>query len=220
MIDRDKFKRANTYFVLVPTNTHDLSDLNSIEEFLVEFIGGFTDNEYIFRQYQKFYEPLLNSNCSYVTTKYENVTLAQLTKLVGEDFAYHIDENDEMLLLDTPNSNVPTFYTYRMIETIDEYCYDGADPLDDIFLREYMQFNALFSQTEYFKEPIIDNISSILDFCKRYTVAIKKSIAENFSDGDSEWVPFDEIYNWVYQREFILRINTQLLDHYCGGLIE
>lgn len=219
MIDGDKFKRANTYFVLVPTTTHDLSDLNSIEEFLVESIGGFTDNEYIFRQYQKFYEPLLNSNCSYVTTKYENVTLAQLTKLVGEDFAYYIDENDEMLLLETPNSNIPTFYTHRMIDSIDEYCYDGTDPLDDIFLREYMHSIVLFSQTEYFKEPIIDSISDILDFCKRYTVAIKKSIAENFSDNDS-WINLEEIYNWVYQRDFVLRINTHLFDQYCGRLIE
>ena len=149
-------KRYTFYGVLV-TDFEDIEEIWDGE--IAERLYGYTNNEWEFNGYLKFYSNYFN-RCKYIIFEYEDLTHDEFIKIVYEDHGVKFDTGDYIDMDIIKLTGDVIFNNSGLYEIMSEYCPESNE-IERTFIPSIMKAYELFNKCNYFKESF-DIVNKLL----------------------------------------------------------
>lgn len=160
------------YAIIVKDVDEDVMDYS--DAYLANQLNGYTTNEWIFREYLKYYEKLLNQ-ISYVLVEYDNLTDEEFKTRVYSEFKYIITEEDQIEYEIIYLTSDAVYYNTNIGETVNELNAE-YESVEEIATTEFYRSFHLFNDFNSYLTGEFDFVLYLLyRLCNAYIPVIKLS---------------------------------------------
>lgn len=181
---KSKNGRYTFYCVIIKETEDDEAEYDTYG--IRSNLTAYTENEYLFRMYLKYYGELLK-NLSTSVSEYKDVTHDQFLNMVLEDFGLPLSTDNYIMMESIELINNAVLYTNDILYFMEDYLTGwGTDMFRDTFLTDLFEAHELFCSKygKYFTDKLL-NIKRIMErVCGLYVpLVVMSEMGECGEDG-------------------------------------